>query len=126
MTRSEFTRETKLKEWQASGGCCRDCGRKLYAADRKEYDHDQPDWDGGSNKPENCRLRCGWCHDIKTHKVEAPQRAEMKHHQKIAAGVEREADHPMPFGRKSRLKKKVGGGVVDRITGEPIGRRERT
>ena len=115
MTRAEFSRETKLQEWKASGGCCRDCGRKLFAADRKEYDHDKPDWDGGSNKPENCRLRCGWCHDHKTHKVEAPQRAEMKHHQKIAGGIGVGTEYPpIPGSKASGWKKTFRRGWVRR------------
>ena len=116
MTRrgSEFSPRTKLNEWRAAGGCCRDCGRKLYAADRKEFDHDKPVWDHGTNDQSNCRLRCGWCHDEKTHRVEAPQRAERDRHQKRAAGAKAPSRNPLPGGRKSGWKKKINGEVVRR------------
>lgn len=109
----EFSTSVKLSEWRAAGGCCRSCGRKLFASDEKHFDHIRPIWDGGDGSKGNCQVLCAGCHGTKTHRVETPQRAERDRHQKRAAGI-RPKRAELPFGRRSAWKRKITGEIVRR------------
>ncbi len=110
MTRRNFTRTVKLAAWKRSGGCCEDCGRKIFPGDGPEYDHIIADEHGGGNGLDNCQVLCAWCHKPKT-------RADMK---VTVRGRKARARHanadkpsrPMPGSRKSKWKKRVDGTVV--------------
>lgn len=61
---------------------------------------------------------------IESHKAKTAQDREMKAARdrslKKQYGIKNTSHRPLPGGRRSRLKKKIGGGVVDRETGEQV------
>ncbi len=117
MTRSAFTRTTKLAAWERSGGCCEDCGRKIFPGDGPEYDHIIADEHGGGNRLDNCQVLCVWCHKPKT-------RADMK---VTVRGRKARARHasadkpkrPMPGSRASEWYKPLNGPARRREKGQP-------
>lgn len=112
--RQEFTARTKAQAFHRCGGHCEECGVKLGAGkSAPEYDHKLSCEEGGDNSLENCMVLCKACHGVKTHKVEAPAKAEgrrnlMKHH------GQKRSRFPLPGGRDAPLKRKVDGTVVER------------
>lgn len=64
--RKEFSTRTKLQSWDRSGGCCEECGRKIFPGDGPEYDHIISCENGGTNELKNCQVLCTWCHKTKT------------------------------------------------------------
>jgi hypothetical protein len=82
------------------------------------YDHLDPDWYSKDNELENCQVLCRTCHAAKT-KIDVGNIAKSKRIQdkRIKALTSRT---PMPFGRGSRLKRKLDGSIVDRQTGLPV------
>jgi 5-methylcytosine-specific restriction endonuclease McrA len=86
MTRSEFSKSTKLAAWERCGGYCEDCGGKIFTA---EYDHIVPCAIGGTNDLDNCRVLCRRCHRAKTSAVDVPQIAKSRRINEKRAGVRR-------------------------------------
>lgn len=66
MTRSEFSKATRLARFEHAGGCCEACGQKIHT--RAEYDHVIEAYLGGANSFDNCRCLCQPCHRAKTQK----------------------------------------------------------
>lgn len=115
----EFSAKTKRKEWSASRGCCRKCGRDLKPkGSRKIYEHVLPIWLGGTNARANCRLFCWDCADAKTrgetgerargHRAEARHKGELK------------PRNPVPFSRAHHLGKRANGEIYERSTGRVL------
>ena len=113
--RREFTARTKVAAYERSKGFCEQCGGPLRVG-RIAYDHRIPDALGGEPTLENCQVLCagpGSCHAQKTAGEDVPaiSRAKRREASHLGARVSR---NPMPFGRKSRLKRKINGQVVER------------
>jgi 5-methylcytosine-specific restriction endonuclease McrA len=120
--RNEFSRLTRRLAWARANGQCE--GQILapgYGVRRCnfpidlggfEYDHIIPDWMGGDNSVDNCRLLCTKCHEEKT-ASDAGAIAKVKRirDKRSKALTSR---RPMPFGRRSKLKKKISGEIVQR------------
>lgn len=69
MTRAEFTKRTKAKAFNRSGGKCQSCGVKL-AYGNIEFHHDRECTFGGDGNLGNCVVLCRNCHrDITNHRV---------------------------------------------------------
>jgi 5-methylcytosine-specific restriction endonuclease McrA len=85
VTRSEFSKSTKLAAFARSGGRCETCGYKIVR--EAEHDHIVPAAIGGSNDLENCRVLCKKCHSVKTSKVDVPQIAKSVRIYEKRAGV---------------------------------------
>lgn len=111
--RTEFSRKTKLAAWEASGGRCADCDRKIFTGDGPEYDHQIPCEMGGDNSPDNCAVLCIPCHKSKTATVDMPTivKARRVHSKHVNATKPKST---FPGSRNSKWKKKVGGGVERR------------
>jgi 5-methylcytosine-specific restriction endonuclease McrA len=80
-----------------------------------QADHGNPDALSGDNSLENCFCVCMRCHQWKTRNVDVPQIAKAKRQGAKHHGPRRAKTRPMPFGRDSKFKRKVGGGVVPRF-----------
>ena len=65
MTRREFSKATKLAEWQSSGGLCRHCKAKLFPGNI-EYHHRTECTFAGSAGLDNCVALCRACHSVVT------------------------------------------------------------
>jgi len=115
--RQEFSKKVRLMAWDRAGGRCEACTRKLFVGDIF-YDHINPDGLTGAPVAANCQVLCRSCHAVKTKadvaNIARAKRCEAKH-----LSI-RSTSRPMPGSRQSRFKMKIGGGVVDRFTGEPV------
>lgn len=67
MSRSEFSKATKLDAWRVSRGRCMKCTAKLLSGEG-EYHHDKECTFGGDCTLENCILLCRACHSEITKK----------------------------------------------------------
>ena len=124
--RNEFSRKTRRQAWERANG---QCEGTLYRTDpaagpitfrctapidlgRFEYDHEIPDWMGGDNSLSNCVLLCLPCHQEKTARDQGNIAKSKRIRDKIIKA--KTSKRPMPFGRGSKLKRKIGGEVVPR------------
>ena len=103
----------RLRIFEAYGGCCYLCTRKISAGDTWDLDHTKPLWDGGENVEDNLAPACAGCHRGKTAE-EASERAEGKRHRAKAAGIKAKVRNPVPGSKASRWKKLLDGTVVRR------------
>lgn len=123
MSRTEFSKPVKRDALKRSGGLCEATGARygLRPGQRcnaplsfgLDYDHGNPDGNGGDASLENCVCCCLRCHDWKTRNVDVPQIAKMKRQRDKHEGIRKAST--MPGSRNSKWKKKVGGGVVPRF-----------
>lgn len=122
-TRNEFTQATKDAALKRSGGCCEGqlpdgslCRLPLQRG-RITYDHIIPDFISNDNSLENCQV-LGWCCDkIKTPRDQADI-AKVKRVIRKDNGIRPKSK--FAGAKDSKFKIKIGGGVVDRQTGERI------
>lgn len=68
---------------------------------------------GGSDEQDNLQVLCGHCHKIKTTKHDVPIIAKVTRTREKQQGIRR-SSKPMPFGKRSGLKRKLNGEVVPR------------
>lgn len=113
MSRREFPAKVRLAAFQRAGECCESCGVRLQAG-RIHYDHVIPDALGGEPTLENCECLCAACHGRKTAGQDVPRIAKAKRQQASHIGAKPPSKTPMPFGRRSKFKKKLNGTVVPR------------
>lgn len=107
----------KLRIWEREGGRCYLSGRKIMPGDAFQYEHVIALCNGGENRENNIRLALSAPHREKTAKDVAEKskvaRVRAKH-----LGIKK----PSRFAgaRNSKFKKKIGGAVVNRETGEEV------
>lgn len=65
-TRRSMTPLRALRIFEAAGGKCACCGRKLKSGDDWDIDHRIALENGGSDEDDNLQLLCPWCHKPKT------------------------------------------------------------
>lgn len=107
--RREFSRKTRAAAFERCGGRCK-C-TTLLVPGQFEYHH--ADGDNQNASLENCQPLCKTCHDLITHKEQAPRRAKMKRQRDFHIGA-KTTRRPLPCGRRSKWKKKLDGTVVSR------------
>ena len=111
----------RVRVFERAAGKCAGCTRKLTARDKWQADHVLAVINGGANRERNLQLLCSWCHKLKTAEDVAEKalvyRKKSKH-----LGADRKRSS-FATSRDGRLKQKIGGQVVDRETGMPVGRR---
>ena len=127
MARAEFRKETRRAALKRSGGTCEagtfapaewygfGPGERCYAllSYGVEFDHIDLDANSRDNSLSNCAAVCKRCHGWKTRHRDIPLAAKTVRQRDKNDGIRR-TRQPMPCGRNSRWKKKVGGGVVAR------------
>lgn len=110
--RQEFTRKIKAQAFQRANGRCEICTARLVPG-KFRYDHILPDALGGQPTLENCKVQCIACDAPKTandiRSIRKADRVRDRH-----TGAMPESRTPLPYGRNSRWKKKLNGGVVPR------------
>ena len=109
--RSEFSKRTKLKAWERSGGRCDKCGHKIQASERRVYDHIVPDALSGLNDLDNCQVLCGPCDKAKT---KDDVRMIRKADRQKAAYIGAKPKNSFPANRNGKYKKFMNGTVVKR------------
>jgi len=96
------------------GICACGCGVKLgMAAEPTEFDHTEALINGGENRESNLRALRQGCHKAKTREDVAQKSTDARKRNRHM-GFKAPSKNPLPGGRNSNLKKKVGGQVVAR------------
>lgn len=135
MPRTEFTKQVRREAVKRAAGRCEAAG-VVYGLEPGqrcngalgygfEYDHyPLPATDPYSGDLDNCVVCCKACHGFKTRKYDIPMQAKGKRIQDRHMGTRPPSRNPLPGGRHSKVKRKIGSNVVvDRATGEPVNRR---
>jgi 5-methylcytosine-specific restriction protein A len=115
MSRREFSRQTKRDAFLRANGSCEVCGARL-SIGKFDYDHIIPDALGGEPTLDNCRVACKPCHSAKTGKQDIPAIAKTKRIRDRERGIRRPS---RGFYDSKKFKMRIGGGLVDRRTGQP-------
>ncbi len=101
-----------LRVFERDGGVCHITGRKILPGDRWQADHVLALINGGENRESNIAPALVEAHKAKTAQDVAIKsktaRVKAKH-----LGIAK-SKSPLPFGRGSKLKRKIGGQVVPR------------
>ena len=116
MTRKRFSATALTKRLLEFDGKCADpeCRCKLGGShSRIEWDHIIPLGMRGEDAIDNLQPLCTACHKRKT-KTDKGRIAKAKRMDQREAGIKRQSRNPLPCGRGSKLKKKIGGEVVER------------
>lgn len=100
----------RLRVWELHNGVCHISLRKIMPGDEWHLDHILPLADGGQHRESNLAPALSKPHRIKT-RDEARLRAKVRRVAKKHLGINKSRS-PMPFGKGSPFKRKVGGGVV--------------
>ena len=64
----------KIRLFEAAGGCCQACSRKLVGGETPQYDHAIALINGGEHRENNLRVLCSFCHIAKT-KIDVREKA---------------------------------------------------
>jgi 5-methylcytosine-specific restriction protein A len=110
--------QVKLRIWERCKGCCGLSGRKIVPGDRYEFDHIKALCNGGAHRETNIQVVLADKHKEKT-ATDVSEKSVIDKKRAKHLGI-RSTSRPMAGGRQSRFKMKIGGGVVDRFTGEPV------
>jgi hypothetical protein len=102
---------------QRSSDCCVKCTRKVGGSLRAEFDHATPLILGGEHRESNLQLLCHECHGAKT-AIDVKIKAKVARVRKKLVLHERKPSRG--FYDSKRFKMKIGGGLVDRRTGQPV------
>ena len=121
MKRKRLTKSQRLDVLHANGGLCYLCDQPINLAkgDKLEIEHPRPLALGGADDHTNWKPVHAECHKGKT-KGDITIIAKSKRKAAKHEGTYRPSRNPLPCGRKSALKKKIGGRVVNRDTGEDV------
>ncbi|MFE3838917.1 HNH endonuclease [Pseudogemmobacter sonorensis] len=105
----------KARIVMAQGGICAcGCGVKLgVAGEGVEFDHTMALILGGENRETNLRALRRPCHKRKTAHDVAQKSTEARKRGKHL-GIAPKSARPLPGGRNSKFKIKIGGGIVPR------------
>ena len=63
---SAIPMRVRVRVFEAYGGVCAACGRRLVAGDTWDCDHIVALANGGANREANLQPLCSWCHKAKT------------------------------------------------------------
>ncbi|MFG1317549.1 HNH endonuclease [Xanthobacter autotrophicus] len=112
--RRHISTKARVQLFADHGGRCHICGGKIDGIhERWDVEHVIPLELGGADDPLNWAPAHVACHKAKTKKDAADiGRARRVHARHI--GAKSPSRTPLPYGRKSKLKKKITGEVVPR------------
>jgi hypothetical protein len=111
--RKPLTDKQRLEMFVRHKGICCICGTKIDGVHKMWDEHWDPLWKTGGNEPENRRPAHSACARQKSG-AESSERAKIRDTAEKHFGAKRAKTRPMPFGRRSKLKKKMDGTVVER------------
>jgi len=115
MSRHEFSQATRRAAWKRAAGTC-ECGcAQPFDLDHPKgcprYDHELPDFLGGTTDLENCKVVRLDCHERKTAAEDLPKIKKVRREDKRKLGLERQKAK-IPGSRGTGLRKKMDGTVV--------------
>lgn len=108
----------RLRVFERAEGRCHRCNRKIAAGEKWTLEHLTALVNGGENREQNLGVTCDWCLFVKNAE-DVAEKSRVARKRKKHLGLT-ESRNPLPGGRRSRLKKKIGGGVVCRETGKEV------
>lgn len=98
----------------ANGGRCHLCEGLIRPGEAWEVSHDTPLEMGGADEGDNLKPAHAKCHRAHTAQVDIPQIRKAQRREAKHIGAKAPSRNPLPCGRRSRLKKKLNGQVVER------------
>ena len=112
MARKSISTKARVALFQKHGGVCHICGGKINVGEEWQVEHIIPFAMGGEDAEPNWAPAHTKCHKTKTKTdvadISKAKRREARH---IGAKVSKT---PLPFGKKSKWKRKMDGTVVER------------
>ena len=113
MKRVRITAKVRADIFLRHDGVCHLCSMKVIPGQEWDVSHEIPLETGGRDDDSNWLVDHRRCHRVHTAAVDIPLIAKVKriHQRHIGA---KKSKSPMPFGRGSKLKRKMDGSVVRR------------
>lgn len=114
MTRDEFPVSVRKAAFKRAGGICEcGCGQPFtdHPKERPHYDHDLPDFLGGTNDLENCKVLRVCCHQVKTYGQDMTKIVKVRRGQKDRQNLKAKKQK-IPGSKGTGLRKKLNGTVV--------------
>lgn len=102
----------RLRVFDAKGGRCHSCGRKIAAGERWTCEHLKALINGGENRESNLDITCDWCLPSKN-AADVAEKSKVARVRKAHLGVKPRGRH-WPCGKDSPWKQKIGGRTVRR------------
>lgn len=99
----------RVRVFEAHGGRCAGCTRKIGPADKWDCDHIQALANGGQNREANLQPLCSWCHGDKT-RADVAEKSVTYRKKSKHLGLHK----PKSRLTHPRLKRKMDGSVVKR------------
>jgi hypothetical protein len=112
--RKHLSTTARLRIFEAAKGVCHLCGLKITAGQEWDVSHAIPLAIGGPDDETNRLPAHRRCHRQHTAEVDAPRIAKTKRQHAAHIGAKAPSSTPLPFGRNSRLKRKLNGTIVER------------
>lgn len=112
MVRKSISTKKRVLVFQTHNGICHICGGKIGVGEAWELEHVIPLAMGGEDEESNWRPAHIKCHKAKT-KTDVASVAKAKRREAHHLGAKK-SKSPLPFGRGSKLKRKMDGTVVER------------
>lgn len=114
MSRKEFPASVRKAAYKRSGGICEcGCGQPFsdHPKERPQYDHELPDFLGGTNDLENCKVIRVACHLVKTYGQDMTQIKKVRRADKDRTNTGA-VKRKIPGSKGTGIKKKLDGTVV--------------
>jgi len=113
MKRVRITAKMRADIFLRHDGVCHLCSMKVIPGQEWDVSHEIPLEAGGRDDDSNWLVAHRRCHRVHTATVDIPLIAKVKRIHQRHLGAKK-SKSPMPFGRGSKLKRKMDGSVVRR------------